>query len=146
MLFSVNFSTAFAQTCQPDRIDLKGEWGKGSFRVTVADNPTKRAKGLMYVKKLPKRFGMLFVYKSPSRVSFWMKNTLIPLDMLFFNSQGLLLRLHKNVMPHDLTPREGGSEIKFVLEINGGIADTYGIEEGTIMRHSAIGSSALWSC
>ena len=146
VLIVLNFSLAFAQNCRSDWVELKGDWGRGSFRVSVADNPKKRAKGLMYVDTLPKRSGMLFVYKSPNRVSFWMKNTLIPLDMLFFNNQGLLLRIHKNVQPHDLIPKEGGSGVKFVLEINGGIADIYGIEEGNIMRHPTIGSSALWPC
>ena len=54
--------------------------------------------------------------------------------------------MHKNVRLHDLIPKDGGSEINFVLEINGGIADAYGIAEGTILRHPAIGSAALWSC
>ena len=146
LLICLNFSVAFAQNCQPDRVDLIGEWGEYSFTVIVADNQVMRSQGLMHVEKLPPRSGTFFVYKLPTRVSFWMKNTVIPLDMLFFDNKGLLVNLHKNVRPHDLTPKEGGSEIKFVLEINGGIADVYGIEEGTILRHPAIGSAALWSC
>ena len=146
VLFDLIFCAALAQTCQADRVDLRGEWGSASFKVDVADNSKKRARGLMHVDYLPKRSGMLFVYEIPQHVSFWMKNTLIPLDMLFFDSQGILVNLHKNVRPYDTAPKESDAEIKFVLEINGGIAGAYGIEKGTIMRHPSIGTSAFWLC
>ena len=146
VLFDLIFCAALAQTCQADRVDLRGEWGSASFRVSVADNSKKRAMGLMHVEHLPKSFGMLFVYDIPQHVSFWMKNTLMPLDMLFFDSQGILVNLHKDVRPHDIAPRESDAAIKFVLEINGGIAGTYSIKKGKIMRHPSIGTSAFWLC
>ena len=88
---------------------------------------------------------MLFVYETPQPVAFWMKNTLIPLDMLFFDPEGRLTRIQREAQPHDETPRPGGDNVRFVLEINGGLAETLGIDLGAELRHPAI-EGAAWSC
>jgi hypothetical protein len=89
---------------------------------------------------------MLFVYESPRRAQFWMKNTLIPLDMIFADATGTVTRIHSGAIPGDLTPIDGGEGVAFVLEINGGLAERLGLGPGAELRHPAIGPGAAWSC
>ncbi len=89
---------------------------------------------------------MLFVYERPQRAVFWMRNTLIPLDLIFMDSTGTVTRIHENAIPLDLTGIEGGEAVQFVLEINGGLARRLGIAEGSALRHPAIGEDAAWAC
>jgi uncharacterized membrane protein (UPF0127 family) len=101
----------------------------------------------MFRDGLPRFSGMLFVYETPQPVAFWMENTLIPLDMLFFDSSGTLTRVHPNARPLDRTPIPGGDGVRFVLEINGGLAAELGIEPGAELRHPAIDQTqAAWPC
>jgi len=102
----------------------------------------------MHVEQMPRMSGMLFVYERPQSVSFWMENTLIPLDMLFVGPDGVVRNVHENAIPLDRTSIPGGSDdIQYVLEINGGMAAEFGIAEGTELRHSSIDQSlAAWPC
>lgn len=84
--------------------------------------------------------GMLFVFDVPKQAQFWMKNTLIPLDMLFADEQGLITRIHENAVPQDLSVIDGGVGVKFVLEINGGLAGRMGVQTGDLLRHPLIGN------
>ena len=68
--------------CSDDRIDLMGDWGAARFTIEVADDPKERSLGLMNRDSMAKSAGMLFVYDHPQKTVFWMKNTLIPLDMI----------------------------------------------------------------
>ncbi len=88
---------------------------------------------------------MLFVYDRERPVSFWMKNTLIPLDMIFADAEGRVVAIHENAIPHDETPIPSGAPSQYVLEINGGLASTLGIEVGSEMQHPAI-EAAAWPC
>lgn len=133
--------------CREDVLYLRGDWGSARFTVDVADTPELRSRGLMFVEKMPTMTGMLFAYERAQTVSFWMKNTLIPLDMIFADDAGVVQRVHENAIPGDLTSIPGGTGIQFVLEINGGMADRLGIDAGTQMRHPAIpGETAAWAC
>ena len=133
--------------CAPTHVDLRGDWGQARFNVEVADDRAERAQGLMFRETLDRRSGMLFVYEEPQRVSFWMKNTLIPLDMLFVDETGQVQRIHENATPGDVTSIDGGDDILFVLEINGGLASRLGIDETTVLRHSALDpDKMIWSC
>ncbi len=146
VLFSLIASAATAQ-CVSDRIDLRGDWGRAGFAVEVVDTPETRAQGLMHREEMPKSAGMLFVYEHPQRVAFWMRNTLIPLDMIFADATGVVQKVHENAVPGDETAIPGGDNIQFVLEINGGLASLYGIEAGTVLRHPKIvAKSAAWPC
>ena len=138
-------SAALAE-CDVARVDLKGDWGQARFSVEVADTPQERSLGLMHRESMPTSAGMLFVYERPQPVSFWMRNTLIPLDMIFMDETGTVQRIHENAVPLDETKIPGGDDIQFVLEINGGLAARLGIEEGSLLRHPAIGDDAAWSC
>lgn len=133
--------------CAPDRLDLRGPSGVARFHVEVADTGEERSRGLMFREKLASSAGMLFVYDKPESVAFWMKNTLIPLDMIFADATGTVKSVHSGAVPGDLTPIRGGDGIQFVLEINGGMAKRLGITAGTVIRHPAIPpATAAWPC
>ncbi|MBV1864779.1 MAG: DUF192 domain-containing protein [Rhodobacteraceae bacterium] len=103
--------------------------------------------GLMFRTQMPRFSGMLFIYPEPSKVSFWMKNTLIPLDMVFLDQTGLVTKVHENATPHSLEAIPGGKDILAVLEVNAGLTRRLGIAEGAQMRHAAFDQdSAVWPC
>ena len=136
-----------AAACAPDAVELRGPAGTARFAVEVADDGAERARGLMFRESMPRSAGMLFVYDAPQRASFWMKNTLIPLDMIFADETGRVTRVHSNAVPHDTTPIDGGDGVRFVLEINGGLAARMGIAPGAELRHPAIPqATAVWPC
>lgn len=132
--------------CSIDRVDMRWEGGKESFVVEVADDAAERSKGLMHRTAMDPAGGMLFVYEFPNRVAFWMKNTLIPLDMIFADATGTVTKVHAMAVPLDETPIDGGQNVQFVLEINGGLAGKLGIAPGAQLRHPAIGTDAVWPC
>lgn len=132
--------------CADDRVTVVGDWGQAAFTVSVVDTPETRARGLMFVEEMPQMTGMLFVYEAPQAVSFWMKNTLIPLDMVFASPEGEILHVHENAVPGDLTPIPGGDGVQMVLEINGGMADRLGISVGDTMQHPSFGAQAILPC
>jgi uncharacterized membrane protein (UPF0127 family) len=133
--------------CAPGRVDIRWADGRENFVVEFADDNAERAKGLMFREAMPLSEGMLFVYDSPRRPSFWMKNTLIPLDMVFADATGTVTRVHPDAIPGDLSPIDGGDGVMFVLEINGGLADKLGIAPGAVLRHPSIpDATAAWPC
>ncbi len=136
-----------AQDCAPDRLDIRGDWGTARFGVEIADEPAEQAQGLMFRETLAASAGMLFVYPRAGSPSFWMKNTLIPLDMVFIRPDGTVAHVHDRAVPGDLTPIRGGSGILAVLEIRGGLAEALGIGPGDAVRHPAFdGDAAAWRC
>lgn len=138
---------AVAAECRPNQVDLRGNWGQTSFKVEIADDEAERAQGLMFRESLARGAGMLFVYPKPQRAAFWMKNTLIPLDIIFLDQTGQVIRIQANAVPGDLTPLPGGDNVFAVLEINGGLAARYGISVGTEMRHKVFSkTSPIWPC
>ena len=133
------FATAAQAECRPDSLDLLTATGALSrFTVEVADSASERSTGLMHRESMPTAAGMLFVYGRAGNVSFWMENTLIPLDMIFADATGTVQYVYENAQPLDRTPIPGGTNIKYVLEINGGLARRMGIVPGAVMRHPAI--------
>ena len=133
--------------CSPDRVDLRGYWGTARFTVEVAQTPEEVSQGLMNRPSMPAASGMLFVYPQPRQTYFWMKNTLIPLDMIFMSEDGVVQKVHANAVPLDETLIYGGEQVQYVLEINGGMAGMLGIGPGTELRHPAIAASrAAWPC
>lgn len=133
--------------CTTGRVDLRGPFGTAVFSVEVADDPAERALGLMHREQMSQSAGMIFIYEYPQAVSFWMENTLIPLDMIFADESGRVVKVHSNAIPLDRTPIPGGDGILAVLEINGGLAEKIGITPGSELRHSALPQEkAAWSC
>lgn len=140
-------AAARAAVCAPDAVEIRGPGGQQRFSVEVADDGKERSQGLMFREHMPASAGMLFVYDRPQRAAFWMKNTLIPLDMIFADATGRVTRVHSNAIPGDTTPIEGGEGVQFVLEINGGLAARMGIAAGAELRHPAIAQDgAAWPC
>ncbi|QTH20690.1 DUF192 domain-containing protein [Rhizorhabdus wittichii] len=104
--------------------------GKLAYAVEVASTPQQQARGLMYRTSLPDHGGMIFPMSPPREASFWMKNTYIPLDMIFIRADGTIARIAANTVPEDLTPVGSGEPVAAVLEIVGGGAAANGIAEG----------------
>ena len=100
------------------------------FEAWRADTTATRAQGLMFVKSLRPEQAMIFVYEPAQRVSMWMKNTLIPLDMLFVDAGGCVVRVHERARPGVLTSIESGSPVVLVVELAGGTAATLGLARG----------------
>ena len=133
--------------CAPDQLDVKWSTGSARFTVEVADDEGERSTGLMAREKLASSAGMLFVYPAPVHARFWMHDTLIALDMIFIDETGTVQRVHSNAVPRDDTPIDGGPGVKYVLEINGGLAERLGIATGAVMRNAAVSPDlAAWSC
>jgi uncharacterized protein len=130
-----------------DVVYLRGDWGQARFTVEIADTDASRAQGLMNRPSMPRMAGMLFIYDAPQPASFWMENTLIPLDMLFFDATGRLQNIQHEAQPLDRTPIFGGDDVLMVLEINGGLARRLGIAEGSELRHPRLDpETAAWPC
>lgn len=146
LTFFLGAETAQA-ACSSGRVDLRNEKSQIRFDVELAVTPRERSRGLMFRESMPSRSGMLFVFDPPQRVAFWMKNTLIPLDMIFVDRSGTVTRVHENAIPGDLTQIEGGDSVYAVLEINAGLAAKYLISPGTQMRHEIFSQGpAIWPC
>ncbi|MEN7341727.1 MAG: DUF192 domain-containing protein [Pseudomonadota bacterium] len=100
------------------------------LKVLLANNDRQRARGLMFVNDMPADAGMLFVYERSRPLSMWMKNTLIPLDMLFAAEDGVIVTLLSDVPPLTLESRRSERDATYVLELNAGAAARLGLAEG----------------
>ena len=109
--------------------------GAVHFQVELADTPQLRAKGLMYRKTLPAKQGMLFDFEREHDILMWMKNTYIPLDMVFINADGHVVSIVKNTKPLTLDIIESGVNACAVLEVNAGSADRHSIQVGNRVYH-----------
>lgn len=104
------------------------------FSVEVARSPEEQARGLMFRAELAADRGMVFPFDTPRFASFWMKDTLIPLDMIFVRADGTIDRIAENTVPHSLQPVASGGEVGAVLELAGGTAARLGIDESAVVR------------
>ncbi len=116
-------------------VTAKGD--KHVFDVEIARSPSEQAYGLMNRTSMPKDHGMLFVFKDEIERSFWMKNTLIPLDMIFIRHDGTIHRIHGSAIPNDLTPIFSQGPAMAVLELNGGRAADLGLKAGDRVLHKS---------
>lgn len=140
--------TPLAPPCELNRVTISGTFGHAAFNVDVAADEQTRAQGLMHVETMPLSKGMLFVYQRAQPMSFWMRNTLIELDMLFLDGFGVIRYIHERAQPLDETPiTPGDMMLTGVLEINGGMARRLGIKVGDVLRHPAfISRETPWNC
>lgn len=106
------------------------------FLVEVMRTDAERAKGLMFRQSMPPDQGMLFDFKVDAPVSMWMKNTYIPLDMLFITADGKIARIERRTEPHSERTISSGGPVRAVLELNGGSADLLGLKPGDHIRHA----------
>jgi uncharacterized protein len=114
---------------------MTGEGRQSSFTVELATTPAEREKGLMFRTSMAPDAGMLFDFKEPQMVAFWMKNTLIPLDMLFIDKTGRIVRIVERAVPESLTPISSGEPVRAVLEVNSGTASRLEIQPGDVVIH-----------
>jgi uncharacterized membrane protein (UPF0127 family) len=111
------------------------------FEIDLATNDAERSYGLMFREKLGPYEGMLFDFHQEQPVSFWMKNTLIPLDMIFIAADGTIRHIHSNAVPLSTDTIPSQFPVRGVLEINGGSAKLLGIKVGDKVRNAIFGNA-----
>jgi uncharacterized membrane protein (UPF0127 family) len=116
----------------------EGKKVKHTFDVWLADSPSRQAQGLMFVRALPDMQGMLFVHEKPMPISMWMKNTYIPLDMVFIDARGRIQQIVEQATPHSLDIIRSKDPALAVLEIAGGEARRLGLHTGQHVAHPAL--------
>lgn len=104
--------------------------GRHRFTVEVAETPEQMMQGLMFRRELAPNAGMLFDYKQPIVATMWMRNTLIPLDMLFVDAQGRIVNIHERAVPQTDDVIAAAAPVRAVIELNGGTAARLGIKPG----------------
>ena len=108
------------------------------FCVELAINNEERQQGLMFRTGMELGDGMMFVYEQPQAVSFWMKNTSIPLDIIFADEAGVITKIFENARPFSTTSIFGGYDVQYVLEINAGLTKSLGIKRGSFIKRSLV--------
>jgi len=130
------------ETFQRDTVVIETAAGdQRRFTVELAVNSAQHAQGLMFRRDLAADAGMLFLFGRTREVSMWMKNTLIPLDMLFIAEDGRIVAVAERAVPGSLETISPGQPVAGVLEINGGMAARLGIAAGDRVRHAAFGTA-----
>ncbi len=118
-----------------DLIVVTKAGGRHPFRVEIADTPSKRVQGLQGRESLSPGAGILFDFKSPQPLFFWMKNTPVPLDMIFIGANGLIINIARQTTPLSLVSIASAEPARAVLEILGGLAGRLGIVKGDRVEH-----------
>ena len=130
----------------PERSDLEERFARGAivieaeatacyrFDVYLAETSAQHGRGLMFVRDLPRYTGMLFVYPDSAQRSMWMKNTYIPLDMLFIRADGVVSSIARDTEPLSLASISSTEPIRYVLELNAGVTEELGIGPGSLVH------------
>lgn len=108
------------------------------FQVEIAATPDERGRGLMFREELADDHGMLFVFPRRERIAMWMRNTKIPLDMLFITDDGRISQIHERAVPYSEATVSSRRRVRYVLELAGGTADRLGIEKGALVTSEAM--------
>lgn len=119
-----------------DILTLVTETGEHEFIVELAKTSSEHSRGLMFRRTIGDREGMLFIHAEPRFITMWMRNTYIPLDMLFIRADGSIHRIEANTEPLSERIIESGERVTGVLEIAGGLADKLKIKPGDKISHS----------
>lgn len=132
-----------AMVLETDPVELVVSTGEADirFRVEIADTPFERQRGLMFRKSMPDNHGMLFEFDETRKVAMWMKNTYIPLDMVFIGDDGRINAIRR-ATPHSLDIVAPETQTRFVLELNAGITGKNGIAVGAKVRHPVVDAIA----
>lgn len=128
--FSACAWTADSGTVRAEVTVVTREGGRQVFQAEVAETPSERRRGLMFREVLRKDHGMLFLYQPAQRVSIWMKNTPLPLDIIFIDAGGRIAHIEHNAVPQSTRPMSSGVAVRAVLEINGGLAASLRLAPG----------------
>ena len=124
------FSPKVGAAGRPDRISIVTISGTHPFSVEWAVTEPEREQGLMFRQSMPGDHGMIFDFDKDEPVYFWMKNTPLPLDMVFITSDGTIARIEQNAEPYSERNIPSGAPVRYVLEVNGGVAKQIGAKPG----------------
>ncbi|MEM9677230.1 MAG: DUF192 domain-containing protein [Pseudomonadota bacterium] len=116
-------------------LSINTDTGSVTWSIELAVTPEETARGLMFRKTMEKQHGMLFQFGQPRIVEMWMKNTFIPLDMIFFDNTGRISHIHKGAVPQSLDIISSQVPASYVLEVNAGEADEFGLQVGQSAKH-----------
>jgi len=116
-------------------LSVVSENGAFAYKVELANDDATREKGLMFRKEMPKDHGMLFDFGTDRVAYMWMKNTFIPLDMVFIRADGEVASIARNAQPQSLAIISSGVRVRAVLELNAGEADAIGVKPGDHVKH-----------
>lgn len=128
ILFILTLASAVSSCSSPQQ-EVSLPLGKEVFRVELAVTPESRARGLMFRKTLPANRGMLFVFETDQKPSFWMKNTFVPLSIAFISKDGTIREIY-DMTPGSLRPIESTYEVRFALEVPVGAFKRAGVDVG----------------
>lgn len=120
---------------EPATLDIVTASGTHHFQIEVATTEAERETGLMFRRTLAPNAGMLFLYTSPRPIAMWMKNTFLPLDMIFIGKDWRVQRIAKRAEPFTLTPIPSGGPVIAVLEVNAGTVDDIAVEKGDMVQY-----------
>ena len=138
--FTLAANAAALERFEKSALSIITAKGEAKFEIEIAETPQQQAQGLMYRRSMPANAGMLFIYARPQPASYWMKNTFIPLDMLFIGTDGRIVNIRQRTVPHSLAPVRSDGEVLAVLELNGGTTSRLGIKAGDAVRHEIFGN------
>ena len=116
--------------------------GRHRFAVEIAETPEQMMQGLMFRSALAPNAGMLFDYKQPIVATMWMRNTLIPLDMLFVDAEGRIVNIHERAVPQTDDVIAAAAPVRAVIELNGGTAARLGIKPGDRVLSPIFGNAS----
>jgi uncharacterized membrane protein (UPF0127 family) len=123
-------------------LTIESATGRHDFSVEVATTPGQMEQGLMFRRSLAPEAGMIFDFKTPSMATMWMKNTLIPLDMLFVDAQGRIVNIHERAVPQSLDTISAAAPVRGVVELNGGTTARLGIRPGDRVLFPIFGNAS----
>ena len=135
-------SKAQLQHFPTSELTIVSATGPHRFTVEVAATPEQMEQGLMFRRQLAENAGMLFDYQQPTMATMWMRNTLIPLDMLFVDAQGRIVNIHERAVPQSDDVIASAAPVRAVIELNGGTAARLGIAPGDKVQHPIFGNTS----
>ena len=143
LLLVASATVALAQLApfQTAPLTIVTAYGPQKFTVELAATPAQMEQGLMFRRSLAPDAGMLFDYQAPSMAMMWMKNTLIPLDMLFVDAEGRIVNIHERAVPGSLATINAAAPVRAVIELNGGTAARLGIRPGDRVMFPIFGNA-----
>ena len=134
-----------AIACSDHTIDIRTSAGISTYSIEIADDASERAQGLMFREEMARDHGMYFVYPTGRPVAFWMKNTPLPLDIIYINERGIICSIAADTTPFSEEALPSSCAAQTVLELNAGEAKSAGIRVGAPVRHPAVVNPA-WKC
>ncbi len=137
LAIAANAAAGVVHPCEPKTIEILVGPGERTFAIEVAVDPDEQARGLMFRPALPADAGMLFIFDPPRPANFWMRNTMIPLDMIFIDDSGKVESIAERTDTYSERVSSSQSDVRAVLEINGGLSRQLGIGPGAQVIHPA---------